>query len=351
MILRHVWEGRIAVAISVCFALSACVSRLQHFDDMEEWDFLKDEEERKAEAIYGSLSCVVESIRCLPQYKQSSVSGACDDGVSRSVVSNEPLLNFEVQCVISNKTPYKIDLAYRHLDVWFSERILYANGEDGEAVRMRTNEKGGVFVPIDKWSFFTLEPMGARKVDAYFSVLEHAGLCKRLKDVKWQMLDASDREMSVWLWEDNHMPDHSFYDQHFGFDVTFPKVLPLEEMGAFPRKWLDPRTGVTWTYTVFRNEVSLGSGYHDVCAVPERTSGALSIPAEIEGLPVVRIGPFAFCCCDRLSVVNVPRSVRSIGHYAFSECDKLKSLNISSNVTDIAENAFHKCQDMVLRRY
>ena len=344
-------NGRIATAFSACLLLSACVSHVQDADTMEVWDFLKDEEEMKADAIEGSLSCRVECIRCLTQGKQRPCSSGCDDGEALSSAFAEPELSFKAQCVISNETPYKIDLTYRYLDVWFSERMFYANGEAGEAVRMETFEAGCIFAPMETWGFFTLEPMGVCKVDAYFSVRDRAGLCKRLKDVKWQMVDASDRRMPVWVWEGNQVPDHSFCDQDFGFDVTFQKVLPLEEMGAFPRKWLDPRTGVTWTYTVFRNEVSLGSGYHDVCAVPERTSGELSIPDEIEGLPVARIGPFAFCCCDRLCVVNVPHSVRSIGHRAFSGCDKLKTINISSNLIDIAENAFEGCPDLVVRRY
>ena len=292
-------NGRIATAFSACLLLSACVSHVQDADTMEVWDFLKDEEEMKADAIEGSLSCRVECIRCLTQGKQRPCSSGCDDGEALSSAFAEPELSFKAQCVISNETPYKIDLTYRYLDVWFSERMFYANGEAGEAVRMETFEAGCIFAPMETWGFFTLEPMGVCKVDAYFSVRDRAGLCKRL----------------------------------------------------FPRKWLDPRTGVTWTYTVFRNEVSLGSGYHDVCAVPERTSGELSIPDEIEGLPVARIGPFAFCCCDRLCVVNVPHSVRSIGHRAFSGCDKLKTINISSNLIDIAENAFEGCPDLVVRRY
>ena len=350
MILHHSWEGRIAVAIVVCLALSACISRLRDSDVMEEWDFLKDEEERKSESIAGSLSCMVESIRCLPPCKQCSASGICDDGGSRSSDLDEPLLNFEAQCVISNKTPYKIDMAYWYIYAGFCERILYANGKNGEAVRMRTWD---MIMPNPKgWKYFTVEAMGSRKIKVVFSASDHSCLRDRLPETKWQMLDEPDGKIPVWVWSGEAEPDHSHYDtESFSFEKTFPKVLPLEEMGASPREWRDPKTGIAWTYTVFRNEVSLGSGYSDVCAVPERTAGELSIPAEIEGLPVVRIGPFAFCCCDRLCVVNVPHSVRSIGHSAFSDCDKLKTMNISSNLMDIAENAFVGCPDLVLRRY
>ena len=352
MLRLHFFHGQIAVAFSVCLSLSACMSHVQDSDTMEEWDFLKDEKELEAQAISGSLSCRVEGIRCLPPSNQCSDSSACEDDEPRSSAFDEPVLNFEAQCVISNKTTYKIDLTYRSLDGWFSERNLYANGKGGEAVRMKTRGLGCLLAPIEEWGFITLEPMGSCKVDACFSASDHARLCDRLPEVKWQMLDSADRGIGVWVWEGGEVPDHSIYDRSvFGFEVTFHKVLPLEEMGAFPRKWRDPKTGTTWTYTVFRNEVSLGSGYHDVCAIPDRTSGELTIPAEIEGLPVVRIGPFAFCDQDLLTAVSVPPSVRSIGYCAFSWCEKLKSLNISSNVTDIAGNAFEECPELVVHKY
>lgn len=342
--------GQIAVAISVCLPLSACMSHVQDADIMEEWDFLKDEKELEAQAISGSLSCRVESIRCLPPRKHRSVPGSFVGGGFRSAVFDNPELNFEAQCVISNKTPYKIDLAYWSMDCQFCERILYANGKNGDAVRMRTWDVG-MANPKD-WTYFTVEPMGCRKLEVVFTASDHARLSDRLAEVKWQMLDEPDGEMSVWVWSGEAEPDHSCYDaESFRFEKTFPKVLPLEEMGAFPRKWRDPKTGITWTYTVFRDEVSLGSGYSDVCAVPVRTSGELSIPGEIEGLPVVRVGPFAFCDNDRLTAVSAPPSVRSIGYCAFSRCEKLKSLNISSNVTDIAENAFVECPELVVHKY
>lgn len=344
------WRWEVVGAISACLALSACVPRPLELDDMEEWDFLKDEEARKAEAISGSLTCMVESIRCLSASNQCPVSDACDVGVSSMTVPGERVLNFEAKCVISNRTPYKIDLSYWHIYAWFCERILYANGEHGEAVRMRTLDMG---MPNPKdWKYFTIEPMGSGNVAVLFKAADFARLSDRLPEVKWQMQDELHGEVPVWIWTEATKPDHAYYDEEsFRCETVFPKVLALEEIGAFPRKWRDPKTGMNWTYTVFRNEVILGSGYHDVRAVSVRTSGELSIPSEIEGLPVVGIGPFAFCCCDRLSVVNVPRSVRSIGYSAFSECDKLKLLNISSNITDMAENAFEKCPDLVIRRY
>ena len=70
--------------------------------------------------------------------------------------------------------------------------------------------------------------------------------------------------------------------------------------------------------------------------------GAVAIPSTIDGLPVTRIGDFAF---DTTSVtsVSIPGSVTSIGDFAFQECASLTNATIPSAVTSIGEGAFSYC--------
>ncbi|MDE5772611.1 MAG: leucine-rich repeat domain-containing protein [Ruminococcus sp.] len=42
------------------------------------------------------------------------------------------------------------------------------------------------------------------------------------------------------------------------------------------------------------------------------------IPSEIEGLPVAKIGSYAFSSCDGITSVTIPDSVKSIGNGAFN---------------------------------
>ena len=80
--------------------------------------------------------------------------------------------------------------------------------------------------------------------------------------------------------------------------------------------------GIRWTYSVENGKASLESGYF-TRAIPESTSGAITIPSTLGGYPVTSIGDGAFWGCSSLASVTIPNSVTSIGERAFSECGKL----------------------------
>lgn len=295
----------------------------------------------------GCFSCSVESIRCTSLSKLDAPS---DDEEQVSTNLCESTLYLEVQCVISNKTPYNVDLTRGCIDDLFRFEHLFANGAKGEAVRLMTFVVGGTDNP-KKRKYYTLKSQGRCRVRTRIGANDCSGLHRRLPDVRWQMLDQECIMMRGWIRADDTAMSHSEDDAtRFEVELTFPKVLPLDQMGAFLRRWRDPKTGITWSYTVFRNEVSLGGGNGWEPATADNISGALEIPAVIEGMPVVGIGTQAFSHSD-VESVHVPPSVRSIGYEAFGNCWSLKELSISSNATDIAESAFRYCDDLVIRRY
>ncbi len=59
--------------------------------------------------------------------------------------------------------------------------------------------------------------------------------------------------------------------------------------------------------------------------------GAVTIPAQIVGLPVSSIGNYAFQYCTGLTSVTIPSSVTSIGDYAFNSCTEMKSAVFQGN--------------------
>jgi hypothetical protein len=76
------------------------------------------------------------------------------------------------------------------------------------------------------------------------------------------------------------------------------------------------------------------------------SSGEVTIPGTIGGLPVTRIGNQAFDSIDHLSSVTIPDSVLSIGYEAFWYCSSLTSATIGNGVTEIGDWAFSYCTNL-----
>jgi len=68
--------------------------------------------------------------------------------------------------------------------------------------------------------------------------------------------------------------------------------------------------------------------------------GAVNIPSEIEGKPVVEIAPECFLRRGNVTSVAIPSSVKVIGSFAFRLCSYLETIVIPSSVEDIGVHAF-----------
>jgi hypothetical protein len=79
---------------------------------------------------------------------------------------------------------------------------------------------------------------------------------------------------------------------------------------------------------------------------PTTAVGVVDVPATIAGLPVARIGDFAFYNCNRLTGVNLPSSIGTIGKFAFYGCTGFTSVTVPSGVTGIADFAFFGCSGL-----
>ena len=72
--------------------------------------------------------------------------------------------------------------------------------------------------------------------------------------------------------------------------------------------------------------------------------GALEIPEEINGYPVVEIADNSIRHCDYITEIFVPRSVKNIGDSAFYHCDRLKIAHLSEGVETIGDDVFSACR-------
>ena len=105
--------------------------------------------------------------------------------------------------------------------------------------------------------------------------------------------------------------------------------------------------GIEWTYFIKDGEASLGSEC-STRAIPESTSGAITIPSTLGGHPVTSIRYRAFNDCWSLMSITIPNSVTSIGMWAFNKCSSLTSVTIPDSVKSIGNRAFRECGELTI---
>ena len=117
--------------------------------------------------------------------------------------------------------------------------------------------------------------------------------------------------------------------------LTLPLLLLLILPGTVEAQSYTNNYGI-WGYTINTNATITITGYTG-------PGGAVTIPSEINNLPVTSIGDRAFHYCTGLTSVTIPNSVTSIGSGAFTNCIRLTSVTLGNGVTSIGDNAFGFC--------
>ena len=97
-----------------------------------------------------------------------------------------------------------------------------------------------------------------------------------------------------------------------------------------------------YTYVVNADDVSV-----TITDYPETATGAIEIPATIDGRSVTSIGFIAFMNCSSLTSVTIPNSVTSLADGAFQNCSSLTSVIIPDSVTSLGSYAFYDCTNLV----
>lgn len=87
----------------------------------------------------------------------------------------------------------------------------------------------------------------------------------------------------------------------------------------------------------------------DGCAVItgySQEAETLVVPEYLDGLPVTRIGAYAFSSSSKLKRVILPNGVTSIGDDAFYGCVALEMLELPQSLASIGDNAFSRCTSL-----
>lgn len=97
-------------------------------------------------------------------------------------------------------------------------------------------------------------------------------------------------------------------------------------------------TAGNYTYSVSSGEITITkySGTEEV----------VEIPAEIDGVPVIRIGTRAFQDCTTIKQLTIPYGVAVINTGAFRGCENLEELYYNCSLTSIGTNLFQECTSL-----
>lgn len=109
------------------------------------------------------------------------------------------------------------------------------------------------------------------------------------------------------------------------------KDNPLEDMDTSFDEFYD-NIGIEFRYT----HINSGIRIDNYIGWTEK----VTIPAQIDDLPVTAIGDFAFSQCESLTEIRIPEGVTSIGYSAFYNCTSLKEITILASITTIGDFTF-----------
>ncbi len=99
----------------------------------------------------------------------------------------------------------------------------------------------------------------------------------------------------------------------------------------------------TNAYSIFTHEVI--NGKVKIVRCDTAASGAVTVPASIDGKPVVSIGDSAFENCDGLTKITISDGVKYIGKDAFDGCTKVTSIELPNSVRYFG-GTFDYCQSL-----
>ena len=96
---------------------------------------------------------------------------------------------------------------------------------------------------------------------------------------------------------------------------------------------------INWAYDTDDDVHAWLYGGYQVAAIDVETSGDITIPSVLGGMPVTKVEEYAFYKCEKLRHVTIPSSVTAIGDEAFKDCG-LSGVTIPSSVKSIGISAF-----------
>jgi len=131
--------------------------------------------------------------------------------------------------------------------------------------------------------------------------------------------------------------------------VVFSGCSPTIQYYAAGGVLSETKNGYTWYYMINDGEAEICKNKDYEAAINPEPTGPLTIPDTLGGMPVTKIGPYAFYSCDDMTSVVVPQTVREIGYRAFYSCDAIQNVFYQGKpaLQTIGDQAFDSCEALI----
>jgi len=120
----------------------------------------------------------------------------------------------------------------------------------------------------------------------------------------------------------------SFFEKEVSFTIEIPSEKPIAASEIYEASG-------------FQYYVD-GENHAVICGCVD-PSWHMRIPADLDGMPVLRIADYAFLNCTEIEHVTFSADIISIGNYAFAGCTSLEYILIPSSTESIGCYAFAGC--------
>jgi len=133
--------------------------------------------------------------------------------------------------------------------------------------------------------------------------------------------------------------------QNTTVSVTF-EDNSLNDGDTFTAKTVEGIDMTIMVISAAEKTCQVGDNSYSTPAINQNTSGAITIPSNINGFTVASIGDYSFNGCSGLTSIIIPISVTSIGDGAFMNCSGLSLMTIPNSVVSIGSAAFLDCSNL-----
>lgn len=141
-------------------------------------------------------------------------------------------------------------------------------------------------------------------------------------------------------------------------DIPMPPPAPPEKKGShrvpililiilsvigtglfFATAGLDNKTSDSSCFQVRNGVLTFHERYYD-------GSEEVTIPEQVDGQAVFKIGASCFAGCGDITTVVLPETVEAIDSYAFENCSSLRGIYLPESVVFIGTGAFSGCSEL-----